>query len=157
MAAVALLPLLAWSAEGQSTISKARVQAVLASMDTAIGQNDTTALLAHFEPQAVVSVTGNFVDSTGRYQIACRYDRGELQDWLKIGFLAYNLGKPRRKIISIEIASNGKSARCKSTVVEKCSRIDGELFLATSQESLSFALVNGKIMVTKDREEAEVR
>jgi hypothetical protein len=79
-----------------------------------------------------------------------------LQDWLRIGFLAYSPTPLHRRVTSIKIAADGKTARCDSTVVERCSLLGG-IITVTSKESLSLALVRGKIMVTRDQEIATVQ
>lgn len=155
---VALLVVFACSADGRpKAISKAEIQAVLASIDQAIANGDQATLIGHMASNAVISVTATVMDGKGGYRAEAAYDKDELTDWLRVGLLAYSPGKPRRTAISFRIASNGQSASCKSTVVERCSRLDGVVLNATSTETLAFGLSNGRVMVTGGREAVTIR
>lgn len=162
MALVIFLVLLAVSADAQQKavskagLSKANVLAVLASIDTAIANGDPAGVVAHCTTNAAITVTATIALHGDKYQTATAYTKDDLRDWLRIGFLAYSPAPLHRRITSIKIADDGKTARCDSSVVELCSLL-GETLTVTSQESLSLALVRGKVMVTRDHEVATVQ
>jgi hypothetical protein len=162
MALATFLVLLAGSAAAQqkaipkAVISKANVLAVLASIDTAIANGDAAGVVARCATNAAITVTANIALHGDKYQTATAYNKDDLQDWLRIGFLAYSPAPLHRRITSIKIAADGKTARCDSTVVELCSLL-GDTLTITSKESLSLALVHGKVVVTHDHEAATVQ
>jgi hypothetical protein len=162
MALVTFLVLLAGSADAQQKavakafISKANVLAVLASIDTAVANGDAAGVVAHCATNAAISVTATIALHGDKYQTATAYTKDDLQDWLRIGFLAYSPSPLHRRITLIKIAADGKTARCDSTVVELCSLL-GDTLTVTSKESMSLALVRGKVMVTRDYEVATVQ
>lgn len=138
-------------------VSKAEIQSILVSIDQAIANSDQAALVAHMASNAVISVTATVIEDAGGYRAEATYNKDELTDWLKLGLLAYSPGKPRRTAISIHIASNGQLASCRSTVIERCSRLDGAVLNATCTETLSFGRSNGRVMVTGGREVITIR
>ena len=140
----------------KTVISKANVLAVLASIDTAIANGDAAAVTARCTTNAAISVTATIDLHGDRYQTANAYTKDDLQEWLRIGFLAYSPAPLHRRITAIKIADDGKTARCDSTVTERCSLL-GDAITVTSKESLSLAIVRGKVMVTRDHEVATVQ
>jgi hypothetical protein len=162
MVLATFLALVAGSSEAQPkavskpVITKANVLALLASIDTAIAHGDAAGVTVHCATHAAISVTATIALHGDRYQTANDYTKDDLQDWLRIGFLAYSPAPLHRRITAIKIAADGQTARCDSTVVERCSLL-GDPITVTSKESLSLALVRGKVMVTRDQETATVQ
>lgn len=140
----------------KAVISKANVLAVLASIDTAVANGDAAGVVARCASNAAFSVTATIALHGDRYQTANAYTKDDLQEWLRIGFLAYSPAPVHRRITSLKIATDGKSAQCDSTVVELCSLL-GDTLTITSKESISLALVHGKVVVTRDHEVATVQ
>jgi hypothetical protein len=152
-ALAALLLALTVSAHAQEKIiiSKTDVQAVLDSIDKALLKKDAAAVVANYASNAVITAT---ILESG-HKDTTRHGRDDYESTLRAGFTAFDNYSLQRKDTSIEIASDGKTAQCKSRLIEKF-RFDGKMEQAISKESISFAIQDGKVLVTKDHDDTAI-
>jgi hypothetical protein len=154
MAIAIVLVALAHSAAGQQStnISRADVQVVLDSIDKALLKKDAAAVVANYASNAVITAT---TFESGHKDVSTR-GRDDYEDSLKAGFKVFDDYTLQRKDVSIEIAADGMTAQSISTFIEKY-RFDGKMEQAVSKESVSFVIVDGKVLVAKDQEETTIR
>ncbi len=148
------MAMLACAANGQQSvgISKAQVQAVLDSIDKACLNKDATAVVANYASNAVITAT--VVQNGQTY--TNRQSRDEylhvLEGSLK-NTADYSL---QHKDVVIEIAPDGRTAQCRFTLIEKWRGNNGGMQEGDTKESLSFSLLDGKLLVTKDHSDVTV-
>ncbi len=144
----------AWAAIGQSSggISQAQVQAVLDAIDKACLNKDAAAAVANYASNAVITAT--VVQNGQTYT-----NRQSRDEYLHVldGSLKntadYSL---QHKDVVIEIAPDGRTAQCRFTLIEKWRGNNGGMQEADTKESLSFSLLDGKLLVTKDHSDVAV-
>jgi hypothetical protein len=141
-------------ADGQqgAGISKAQVQAMLDSIDKACLNKDAAGAVANYASNAVITAT--VVQNGQTY--TNRQSRDEylhvLEGSLK-NTADYSL---QHKDVVIEIAPDGRTAKCRFTLIEKWRGNNGGMQEGDTKESLSFSLLDGKLLVTKDHSDVTV-
>jgi len=134
-------------------ISKAQVQAVLDSIDKACLNKDAAAAVANYASNAVITAT--VVQNGQTYT-----NRQSRDEYLRVleGSLKntgdYSL---QHKDVVIEIAPDGRTAQCRFTLVEKWRWNTSGMQEADTRESLTLALLDGKLLVTKDHSDVAVQ
>lgn len=135
-----------------SRISTAQVQTMLDSIDKACLNKDAAAVLANYASNAVItSVT---VQNGQTYTSKRGWEDylHTLEDGLK-NAKDYSL---QHKNVVIEIAPDGQTAQCRFTLVERWRGNSGGMEEGLTKESLSLALLGGRLLITKDRCDASV-
>jgi ketosteroid isomerase-like protein len=136
-------------ADGQQTnvISKADIQAVLDSIDKGLVKRDAAAVVAKYSPDAVM--TARAWEDGGTTGITLKRDeyKQSLERYFQ-NLVDYSI---QRKDVKIQIAPDGKTADCTCTFVEKMKyKSDGSKIESDTEASLSFAIFDGKVLVTKE-------
>ena len=149
-----LLFIFACVAYGQqtTTLSKAQIQAVLDSIDKALVKKDAAAVAINYSSNAVITAT---IVEDGRTTKTKNF-RDDYKHTLETSFTSFDDYSLRRKDTTIEIAADGKTAQCSSTLIEKF-RFDGKVREAVSKESVSFAISGGKVLATKDHSDTNIK
>ena len=141
-------------ADGQqgAGISKAQIQAVLDSIDKACLNKDAAGAVANYSSNAMITAT--VVQNGQTY--TNRQSRDEylhvLEGSLK-NTADYSL---QHKDVVIEIAPDGRTAQCRFTLVEKWRGNNGGMEEGDTKESLTLALLDGKLLVTTDHSDVTV-
>jgi hypothetical protein len=133
-------------------ITKAQVAAVMAAIDKALLKKNATGIVAHYASNAVSTATiiqGGETNQT-------RHGRQDYKETLEAGFKSFGNYTLERKELVIEIAPDGKTARCTSTLIEKYS-FDGKMQQAVSKQSASFLLIDGKVLITQEHSDVVVK
>lgn len=133
-------------------ISKAQVQAVLDSIDKAFVKKDAAAVTANYTSNAVITAT---IVEDGRTS-KTKHIRDDYKQTLEAGFADFTDYSLQRKDVTIEIAPDGKTAQCISTVVEKF-RLYGKQEEAVSKESVTLAMLDDKVVVTDDHSDVAIK
>ena len=149
-----LLFIFACGAAGQQTaaISKAQVQAIMDSIDKGLVKKDAAAVAVNYSSNAVITAT---IVEHGR-TTETKHVRDDYKHTLEAGFTSFSDYSLQRKDVTIEIAPDGKTAQCISTLVEKF-RFDGKTQEAVSRETVSFAILDGKVLATKDHSDTNIK
>jgi hypothetical protein len=139
-------------ADGQQTnvISKADVQAVLDSIDKGLVKKNADAVVANYSRDSVITASvwedGNTSGTT--------FKRDEYKQSLERYFQSLVDYSIQRKDVKIEIAPDGKTAQCACTFVEKLKyKSDGSRIESSTEASLSFAIFDGKVLITKEHDD----
>jgi hypothetical protein len=133
-------------------ISKSQVQAVFDSIDKAFVKKDAAAVTANYASNAVITAT---IVEGGR-TTKTKDVRDDYQKTLEAGFAGFTDYSLQRKDVTIEIAPDSKTAQCVSTVVEKF-RLDGKQEEAVTKESVTFAMLDDKVLVTDDHSDTTIK
>lgn len=133
-------------------ITKAQVKAVLDAIDKALVKKDAAAVAANYASNAVITAT---ILERGE-TFKTRHGRDDYKKTLEAGFKSFDNYTLQRKELAVDIAPDGKTARCASTLIEKYS-FDGKMQEAVSKELTSLAIVDGKVLVTEDHCDTSIK
>ena len=139
-------------ADGQQTnvISKADVQAVLDSIDKGLVKKDADAVVANYSRDAVIAA--NVWEDGGT--TGTTFKRDEYKQSLERYFASLIDYSLQRTDVKIEIAPDGKTAECACTLMENLKyKSDGSKIESQTDASLSFAIINGKVLITKEHDD----
>jgi hypothetical protein len=141
-----LLPGLPLAGIGQQVgrISKDQVLAVLKSIDAGERDKNATAIVANIATNAVLTST---IDENGHKDLQ-RYDGAEYKRILEISLKEPGPVTVKRSHVAIEVWADGKTARATSIIVEDY-QFEGKMKHGVTQESATFELIQGKVLVTK--------
>ncbi len=140
-------------ADGQQTnvISKADVQAVLDSIDKGLVKNDAAAVVANYSRDAVITAV---VSDEENRTTGMTFKRDEYKQSLERYFASLIDYSLQRTDIKIEIAPDGKTAECACTLMENLKyKSDGSKIESQTDASLSFAIIDGKVLIIKEHDD----
>jgi hypothetical protein len=133
------------------TISKVRIMEILNSIDAGVVKQNASAVVADFATNAVISAM--VVEGSRTYTTT--NDTTDYRNILKASFKSFDDYKLQRKNIIIQISSDRQRAASLSTLIETF-RFAGNAERAVTEESDTFEIIDGKVVLTKMDSKVEV-
>jgi hypothetical protein len=125
-------------------IYKTNILTILESIDRGLLNKDAAAIVANFASNAVITaatVEGIRTDKS-------KDDTSSYRRSLEAGFKSFDDYKLQRKDVTVEISPDGRKAGSVSTLVETY-HFAGNAERAVTEESDTFVIIDGKILLTK--------
>jgi len=129
-------------AQQKARIQEAQVLAILKSLDSSLLKMDARNACTNFAEEAVITVV--LFERGEKYSDT--YTRKQYQEILEAGFANFSDYAAERTGTQVRLAADGKSATVKSTFIETFRR-DGSKMKCTAEESYTFKLSAGKIVI----------
>jgi len=149
--AVAIISILLLFARN-SGLSKESVHAVLDSIDKALLEKDADAVIANYASNAVITTT---VVDHGREDKTHYKTSKAYGDVLRNSFDAFSDYKIMRTNETIKISLTGKTAEATATIIETFT-LGGNAEKSVTQEFVTIEVIDGKILVIKEHDDAKV-
>ena len=144
--------LLAQTHQPNSKISKTQILDIFVAMDRGLTNKDAAAVVASFSSNAVITAT--VVED--RRTDKTKHDPDSYRRSLEAGFQDFSDYQFARKDIAIQIADDGRTATS-SSVLTEIFRFDDKIKHAVTKESATFAMIEGKVLLTAMSSEVTIK
>lgn len=136
--------MLTTQAAGQAQITESRVKALLDTLDRAARSLDTTALIAHFSDDIVITLEAPGPEGPQRF----RWNKQEYAKQLDEGYEDIEDYRFERTDTSIRIAPDGRTARVETRMTETI-RMRGQRIFAVTRDKAQMELRDGRLVITR--------
>jgi hypothetical protein len=140
----------AYPANGK--ISPTAIRTILDSMDRGMTNKDAAVAVAHFASNAVITA----VITEGTRTVTNRDDTAGYRLRLENGFSAFSDYQFTRRNVATQIDSDGRTATSSYELIETF-RFDGKPKQAVTRESATFAVIEGKVLLTAMNSEVTIK